>query len=187
MWRVRLSLFPIHGTTVPHKKFWYQKKMPSRKLYSAASIAMFFGILACIGIVSVLQNGGGNMSQVLGGTLLIIASSLITCGGRCCQCRPIVLLYNVQVLSFAAITCHVISFILTIVLTLPWWNKLNESNLGWVNGLIVYGMVIDVLSILAAFYLIHVTRKEIRALQTLAPNVQARRIVSRQMIRNNLR
>lgn len=158
--------------------------MPTRELYSAANIALLCGTAACIGVISLFQNGGGNATQVAGGILLIISSSLITCGDKCCQCRPIVLLYNVQIISSIAIACHVLSLILTIVLTLPLWNEINESNLGWVNGFIVYGMVIDVLSILAASFLIYVTRKEIRTIQTPEANVPRRPQVSRQMIRN---
>ena len=168
------------------KKIMLYLKM-SRELHSAANIAMFCGVLACVGIISVFQNGGGNATQIIGGVLLVISSSLITCGDKCCQCRPIVVLYNVHMLSSVAIACHVLSLILTIVLTLPWWNQINEWNLGWVNGFIVYGMVIDVLSILAAFYLIYVVRKEIRAIRTPEPNPPRRRNVSRQMVRNSAR
>ena len=157
---------------------------PSPLLYSAASFAMFCGVLACVGILSVFQNGGGNATQIVGGFLLIVSSSIVLCGDRC-VCHPMAVVYTVS----SAILCHVASLIFTAVLTLPWWNRLNEWNLGWVNGLIVYGMVIDVLCIVAAVVFLCVLSRgsRRRADRRRATTGPPRRVVSRATIRSGAR
>ena len=156
------------------------------RLATAANVTMICGVMACVGILTLLQNGGGNTTQIIGGILHVVASSLISCGERCCQCRPVMLLTNVRTLSSVAVTCHLVSLILTIVLTLPWWDEFNEWDLGWVNGLIVYGMVIDVLSIVSGVYLQYVVSTEIRVLRSNASSAPSRRRnVSRETIRRS--
>ena len=148
------------------------------RLATAANVTMICGVMACVGILTLLQNGGGNTTQIIGGILHVVASSLISCGERCCQCRPVMLLTNVRTLSSVAVTCHLVSLILTIVLTLPWWDEF--------NGLIVYGMVIDVLSIVSGVYLQYVVSTEIRVLRSNASSAPSRRRnVSRETIRRS--
>ena len=90
------------------------------------------------------------VNRLIGGVWLVISPRLVMGGGRCCNCRPTVVFFSVSVVLLVAISCLIMSFVGATVWTLPWLSELNE----WAYGLVVYGMVTDVLSIMAAAFLI---------------------------------
>ena len=78
------------------------------------------------------------------------------------NCRPPLLLFNVYVILCVAITCYIMSFVGAIAWTLPWWSELYE----WVSGLVVYGLVTDVLSVIAGALLLIVIHRQGRAIRS---------------------
>ena len=90
------------------------------------------------------------VNRLIGGVWLVISPRLVMGGGRCCKCQTAGLFFSVSVVLLVAISCLITSFVGAVVWTLPWLSELNE----WVYGLVVYGMITDVLSVMAAAFLV---------------------------------
>jgi len=161
--------------------------MSTRELHCAARFVISCGVLTCLGTLPMFSQDVEQthlVNRLIGGVLFIIASSLIRQGDVWCNCRPPLLLFNVYVILCAAITCYIMSFVGAIVWTLPWWSELYE----WVSGLVAYGLVTDVLSVIAGALLLIVICRQSRAIRNRESDLARRQqATGRDIVRSSAR